>query len=157
MKATTTTSNGPFQIVIQGAGVPQVNGVYRQDGYFANACKYSKQGKWDWANYTFLLNLRGSNDNDNNTKRRRWYISIVPDNGEDESSPCPGTSSSAMIDFYSAPANMTCEHFPPSQGWVKEKGGAGIAPPPRKVSRRYKVNTGGVGGRIVFSKNELLQ
>ena len=111
----TTNNEGPYQIVIEGAGTRAVNGVYSQDGYFENACKYCKDGRWKESEqkfYIFQCNVS------NNTKH--WYISIVPFGGN------PGTSSD--IDFYSAPAGHECLRVPPDKGWVKAPEGTDPAP-----------------------------
>ena len=110
-----TLSESPAQLVVEGAGHPDVNGVYARDGYFERACKYSKRGKYNGNESLFSLFQCNVS---NNTKH--WYISIVPPKG------LPGTN--ADLDFYSAPVNENCTELPPRSGWTKANEGAD--PPP---------------------------
>lgn len=101
-----SANEGPFQVIVANAGQTAVNGTYHQDGYFQEACRYAKDGRFDGKNqrfYIFQCNVS------NNTKH--WYISIVPIGSN------PGTSSD--IDFYSAPVTDACGVYPPRNGWVK--------------------------------------
>jgi len=104
------SNRGPFQIKIEDAGMEQINGTYHQDGYFENACKYSKNGVWKGATYRFFIFQCNVSNN-----TRHWYISIVPTGGN------PGTSSD--IDFYTAPAGLEPSQIPPLRGWVKAQEG----------------------------------
>jgi ubiquitin carboxyl-terminal hydrolase 9/24 len=108
-------NDGPFQITVQGSGNPAVNGVYSQDGFFANACRYTKHGRWNNTDYKFyIFQCHVSNNT------RHWYISIVPYGGN------PGTSSD--IDFYTGPVTEECRHIPPRIGWVKANEGKDPCP-----------------------------
>ena len=109
------TNTGPYQIVIENAGAPDVNGTYNQDGYFEGACKYSRVGRWKNGNYRFYIFQCNVSNN-----TRHWYISIVPSGGS------PGTS--ADIDFYTSSVNTDCSTVPPLKSW--SKGPEGIEPPP---------------------------
>jgi ubiquitin carboxyl-terminal hydrolase 9/24 len=122
-------NEGPYQVVIESAGTPEVNGVYNQDGYFENACKYFREGKWKNSLYKFFIFQCNVS---NNTKH--WYISIVPYGGN------PGTSSD--IDFYSAPATHECARIPPTKGWVKAL--EGLEPAPELSFRTKDDNVLGV-------------
>jgi ubiquitin C-terminal hydrolase len=104
------TNEGPHQIVVTGAGNQAVNGIYRQDGYFQDACKYVMEGRWNGTQnrfYIFCCNVS------NNTKH--WYISIVPVGSQ------PGTSND--IDFYTAPVHERSRMVPPREGWTKAQHG----------------------------------
>jgi hypothetical protein len=101
-----TANDGPYQIVVTRAGNQAVNGVYRQDGTFQEACRYVMEGRWSGGQHRFYIFCCNVS---NNTKH--WYISIVP-----RGSP-PGTSND--IDFYTAPVNEACRTVPPRDGWVK--------------------------------------
>ena len=61
------------------------------------------------------------------TRRRRWYISIVPPGAH------PGTTKDT--DFYAAvPSRAGVASFPPENGWMcipnGSDGGGGVEPPP---------------------------
>lgn len=105
-----TANDGPYQIIIRGAGNAAVNGVYHQDGYFETTCRYVMEGKWNGSRHKFYIFQCNVS---NNTKH--WYISIVPPNQS------PGTSSD--IDFYTAPVSADCERVPPTTGWIKANEG----------------------------------
>jgi ubiquitin carboxyl-terminal hydrolase 9/24 len=108
-------NNGPYQVAIQGAGNPAVNGVYAQAGFFNKICQYSKRGHWkDEDHRFFIFQCHVSNNT------RHWYISIVPSGGN------PGTSSD--IDFYSAPVTENCAKIPPQDGWIKATEGKDPTP-----------------------------
>jgi ubiquitin carboxyl-terminal hydrolase 9/24 len=120
-----TENDGPFQIVVEGAGNPAVNGVYNQDGYFERACRYVKEGTWNKKTRKFyILQCHVSN----NTKH--WYISIVPNGGS------AGTSSD--IDFYTAPLSDEEGHIPPGKEWTISTEGRN--PPPTLLFRPKNVD-----------------
>ena len=110
-----STNDGPYQIIVDGAGNPSINGVYDQDGHFQGACRYARTGRWESRPHRFAIFQCNVS---NNTKH--WYISIVP----------PGTvpGTSADIDFYTAPVNDDCRVVPPRTGWVKAQCGEGNSP-----------------------------
>jgi ubiquitin carboxyl-terminal hydrolase 9/24 len=119
-----TENDGPYQIIVEGAGNPAVNGVYVQDGYFEQACRFVKDGLWNKKQRKFyILQCHVSN----NTKH--WYISIVP------SGASAGTSSD--IDFYTAPLSDEDRHIPPAKEWTIST--EGRSPPPELVFRTKHV------------------
>ena len=48
-------NSGPHQVVVSGAGQTSANGTYHQDGYFQEACKYVKLGRFDGRMQKFSL------------------------------------------------------------------------------------------------------
>lgn len=104
------------RVVVSGAGVKAVNGIYLRNGSFDNVAKYHKAGVWKDREEVFSLFRCRLSD-----QTRRWYISIVPKNI------APGTNKD--VDFYSAPAlNDHCE-YPPENTWTTSKG-EGLDPSP---------------------------
>jgi ubiquitin carboxyl-terminal hydrolase 9/24 len=65
------------QLVVKNAGVPDVNGEYKRTGSCDGVPKYSKQGLFRGREETYMLFRCRLSD-----ETRRWYISIVPHNGE---------------------------------------------------------------------------
>jgi ubiquitin carboxyl-terminal hydrolase 9/24 len=131
-----SANEGPHQIVVTGAGNQAVNGIYRQDGYFQDACKYVMEGRWNGTQnrfYIFCCNVS------NNTKH--WYISIVPVGSQ------PGTSND--IDFYTAPVHERSRTVPPRDGWTKAQHGEDGVP-----ALDYRVRPEDVG--IVSSQIHLV-
>ena len=118
-------NSGPFQIVIENAGARDVNGAYHQDGFFENACKYSRVGRWKNGNYKFFIFQCNVSNN-----TRHWYISIVPSGGS------PGTSSD--IDFYTASVSADCAQVPPAKGWSKGPEGVEPCPALRFIQNRVE-------------------
>jgi len=108
-------NEGPVQITVSGAGLTAANGIYRQDGYFKDACKYALESRWNGRNERFLIFQCSVSNN-----TQHWYISIVPPGVT------PGTSSD--IDFYTAPADPNHKIVPPTTGWIKAV--SGLDPPP---------------------------
>lgn len=102
------------QVCVQFAGCPAVNGVYTKDGHFNDVPKYIRHGQHKDEKCTFCIFKR----NDNICMR--WYISIVPSNGE------PGTS--ADIDLYSNPSVFFIG-IPPFSSGIADKG-TYMHPPP---------------------------
>jgi hypothetical protein len=103
------------RVVVQGAGLDAVNGVYARVGTFENVGKYSMIGSWKGQDHEFSLFRCNTS---NNTKH--WYISIVPMGVQ------PGTSTD--IDFYSAPLSENNPDSPPRLGWTKSSEGHNPAP-----------------------------
>ena len=104
------------RVIVSGAGIAAVNGMYTRNGSFDNVAKYYKTGVWKDREEVFSLFRCRLSD-----QTRRWYISIVPSNIQ------PGTNKD--IDFYSAPAlNDHCE-YPPEKTWTTSKS-EGMDPPP---------------------------
>jgi hypothetical protein len=102
-------------VLVQGAGLDAVNGMYKRVGAFENVGKYCKIAYWQDQNHEFSLFRCNTS---NNTKH--WYISIVPMGVQ------PGTSTD--IDFYSAPLSDKDPDHPPSMGWTKSSEGLDPAP-----------------------------
>jgi ubiquitin carboxyl-terminal hydrolase 9/24 len=126
-------NDGPYQIVVEGAGNSSVNGVYHQCGYFEGGCRYAMSGNWRNERYRFFIFQCNVS---NNTKH--WYISIVPYDSQ------PGTS--ADIDFYTAPATSDFLRVPPHTGWVKSQ--EGTDPLPRLTYKRLS-SEGGTPERVL--------
>ena len=103
------------KIVISGAGLDAINGIYYRDGEFDGVGKYTRKGIWKGMEETFSLFRCNVS---NNTSH--WYISIVPVGVQ------PGTNTD--IDFYSAPVNPQTPNLPPIHGWTKAN--EGIPPSP---------------------------
>jgi hypothetical protein len=103
------------RVLVQGAGLAAVNGVYERVGTFENVGKYATIALWQGQNHEFSLFRCNTS---NNTKH--WYISIVPMGVQ------PGTSTD--IDFYSAPLSDNDPDFPPLMGWTKSSEGHNPAP-----------------------------
>jgi ubiquitin carboxyl-terminal hydrolase 9/24 len=103
------------KIVISGAGLDAINGIYHRDGEFDGVGKYTRKGTWKGMEEAFSLFRCNVS---NNTSH--WYISIVPVGVQ------PGTNTD--IDFYSAPVNPQNPNLPPIHGWTKAN--EGIPPSP---------------------------
>jgi HEPN domain-containing protein len=58
----------PDQVVVEGAGSPQVNGVYKRSGMFNDAPNYTMEGKWNRKDVVFELNQQGP----------YWDITVLP-------------------------------------------------------------------------------
>lgn len=136
------------EIVVEGCGISEINGVYKRCGHCDDAPKYSKTGLWDGREEDFMLFRCKLTDN-----TRRWYISIVPGNSEysdwhcvlifpiisrlclndDSSKPLPATvhpGTTKDIDFYFAPDSPGASFLPPVDGWCFIPS-RGIEPGPR--------------------------
>jgi ubiquitin carboxyl-terminal hydrolase 9/24 len=144
-----TVNDGPYQIVVTRAGNQAVNGVYRQDGTFQDACRYVMEGRWTGEQHRFYIFCCNVS---NNTKH--WYISIVPRGSS------PGTSND--IDFYTAPVNEACRTVPPREGWVKAQNGEdalpileyrmrpeGVEIAKQLIGTNIRVDGGGGGGFVL--------
>lgn len=133
------------RIIVEGAGVHAVNGVYTRDGHLDNVGKYSKTEVWDNDEAIFSLFRCKLSDG-----TRRWYISIVPKGIQ------PGTNKD--IDFYSAPIMDEFSETPPEERWTTAKG-EGIDPAPVVFLKHENVvNTEDQvdgDGRFVEGDNEM--
>jgi len=119
------------KVIVRGAGLVVVDGVYHPAGTFDRVGKYMREGVWKDRKETFSLFRCHVSDN-----TKRWYISIVPKNVQ------PGTNTD--IDFYSAPVVEEQSQFPPSKGWTKA--GEGADPPPIvEWTRLQQTQQGDVG------------
>jgi hypothetical protein len=109
------TKYRPELVIVQGAGLEVINGMYHRDGMFENAGKYTKEGHWKGVDEIFSLFRCNVSNN-----TQHWYISIVPPGVQ------PGTNTD--IDFYSAPVNEQNPDVPPARGWTKANEGQGQPP-----------------------------
>jgi len=103
------------KIIVSGAGLVTVNGVYNYNGAFDTVARYSKSGIWKNREETFSLFRCRLSDN-----TKRWYISIVPKNIQ------PGTNKDT--DFYLATATGDQSELPDSVTWMTAKEGTEPAP-----------------------------
>ena len=103
---------GADLILVRGAGIEGINGVYTREGTFKGAGLYTKRGKRNNVVEKFSL-FRC-------IKFESWYISIVPNDS------VPGTNKD--IDFYGAPFYGEAPSIPPEVGWAEFMNG--IAPSP---------------------------
>eukprot|EP00555_Chaetoceros_dichaeta_P011217 CAMPEP_0198254256 /NCGR_PEP_ID=MMETSP1447-20131203/4584_1 /TAXON_ID=420782 /ORGANISM="Chaetoceros dichaeta, Strain CCMP1751" /LENGTH=173 /DNA_ID=CAMNT_0043940231 /DNA_START=678 /DNA_END=1199 /DNA_ORIENTATION=+ len=111
-------------IIVSGAGLITVNGVYNYDGIFDTAAKYSKRGMWKNREVTFSLFRCLLSDN-----TKRWYISIVPSDIQ------PGTNKDT--DFYLATSTGDQSELPDSVMWMTAKEGKEPAPTATLSGARY--------------------
>lgn len=118
---------GDQSILVEGAGIPSINGIYVCDGEFGCVNRYSKVGEHNDEKVLFVLFQCNVS---NNTKH--WYISIVPKNGQ------PGTNTD--IDFYSVPVTEASDDYPPMTGWTKAP--EGKDPPPTVKLREQRQSSG---------------
>ncbi len=63
----------PLQIIVQGAGCSVANGIYSRDGFYENAYKFTRPGKWYGNAVTFHIFLYKNPSN-----YKRWFITAVP-------------------------------------------------------------------------------
>lgn len=112
------------EIIVKGAGAPEINGIYKRAGAFDHAPKYTRAVRYNGMDEEFSLFRCRLTDN-----TRRWYISIVPMNAH------PGTTKD--IDFYAAvPSREDNNSFlPPGKGWMCIPGSGGAMPPPEVYPR----------------------
>jgi hypothetical protein len=80
------------KVIVQGAGLDVINGVYVRDGIVDGAGRYVKKAIWNGVEDTFSLFRCNVSNN-----TQHWFISIVPVGAQ------PGTN--ADTDFYSAPVS----------------------------------------------------
>mmetsp|Transcript_51397 Transcript_51397/g.61901 ORF Transcript_51397/g.61901 Transcript_51397/m.61901 type:complete len:362 (-) Transcript_51397:89-1174(-) len=99
------------KIVVKGAGTPEVNGTYIQEGVHQDTPMYLMEGMWEGREVIFSIFL---------CSETTWYISIMPE-GE-----MPGEPT--YIDFYYCDhASNNCWKIP-SRGWQPIN--IGQTPPP---------------------------
>jgi hypothetical protein len=111
---------GNTKVIVQGAGLDVINGVYVRDGIVEGAGRYVKKAIWNGVEDTFSLFRCNVSNN-----TQHWFISIVPVGAQ------PGTK--VDTDFYSAPALTHYADYPPEQGWTKAS--EGTDPPPMVLVR----------------------
>lgn len=103
-------------VIVEGAGISQVNGTYTSAGMWDNVDLFTKTDCWEGVNQTFSLFRCRLSDNS-----KRWYISIVPENNN------PGTSSDT--DFYYQLATGNAREVPGMLNWVSARGSEADPPP----------------------------
>lgn len=106
-------------MIVEGCGVPEINGLYTKRGTFDGVPKYSRATRYHGKEEEFSLFRCKLTDN-----TRRWYISIVPMSAH------PGTTKD--IDFYAAVPFPSGEnsHLPPKSKWMSIPNSGGILPAP---------------------------
>jgi hypothetical protein len=97
----------PFEILVQSAGNPIVNGLYRRQGMWQGAFKYSKEGRHTHNGVEHELCIVLCRLSNNNAS---WFISAVQ-LGHD-------TGSTIYIDYYRS-HHVALDNFriPPREGW----------------------------------------
>lgn len=98
-------------IVVEGAGIPEINGRYARRGSNDGVPMYRMNAAYDGSDVEFTLFRCKLTDNS-----RRWYISIVPPNAR------PGTSRD--VDYYTAVPDTKGGDGPPTERWMCIPGGA---------------------------------
>lgn len=124
-----TTSIMPCCDAVQvtGAGVEQVNGIYKRTGSWDNVGMYTKKDIWeDNGEQTFTLYRCNTYNNS-----KRWCISILPTTTVfDSSATCNSHSACTAvdIDFYQQEAMGSRGEVPGmvSSQWVSLRGGNGV-------------------------------
>lgn len=133
--------DGCDAVHVQGAGIPQVNGIYKRTGSWDNVGLYTRKGLWkDNTEQTFTLYRCKTYNNS-----KRWCISILPtststsststdkDDGNHHQSCHSSSSTSLDIDFYQQEATGNRDEVPgilSSHQWVSvKKGRANDCPP----------------------------
>jgi len=132
------------KVIVSGAGVKAINGIYTRSGSFDGVAKYQKNGIWKDKEETFSLFRCKLSD-----QSKRWYISIVPKNIQ------PGTNKD--LDFYSAQGRNEFSEYPPEK-WMTAMG-EGIDPPPTLTWKRDVVpdvdeDPSDNGGRLVTGEGD---
>ncbi|KAL7554446.1 hypothetical protein ACHAWF_017892 [Thalassiosira exigua] len=114
------------EMVVEGCGVSEINGIYKRSGHYDDVPKYSRTTRYNGRDEEFSLFRCKLTDN-----TRRWYISIVPLGSH------PGTTKD--IDFYAAVpnANGTDGQGPPRDNWMCIPNSDGAMPPPVVYPRPY--------------------
>ena len=111
----------PSEMIVDGCGVAEINGVYKKKGIVDDCPKYVHTARYRGRDEEFHLFRCKLTDN-----TRRWYISIVPPGAH------PGTTKD--IDFYAAVPSKAGDVFPPEKNWMcipnGSDGGGGVEPPP---------------------------
>jgi ubiquitin carboxyl-terminal hydrolase 9/24 len=123
-------------VVVEGCGVPVINGTYKRHGSCDGVPKYCRSAVWNDKEEDFMLFRCKLSD-----ESRRWYISVVPGNVH------PGTTKD--IDFYWAPANMSSSKLPPQNRWQTIQG-QGIQPCPHVYAKPIYQDGDGQGNDVVF-------
>lgn len=120
---TPVPNDGPAQMEIKGAGAEAVNGVYVQDGYSCNACRYKRRTKVGTSTTGWVYLYQHLNER----RGRYWYLSIAPSGHK------PGVTEDKGLYtvMYKAPVHQDCIHVPPQVGWETSDDSIGQNPAPR--------------------------
>jgi len=112
------------EMVVDGCGVTEINGIYKRAGKFDGVPKYSRSTRFQGRDEDFSLFRCKLTDN-----TRRWYISIVPMSSH------PGTTKD--IDFYAAvpSPNGIDGDLPPRTNWMSIPKSGGTLPAPEVYPR----------------------
>ncbi len=108
------------EIMVEGAGLQEVNGTYSRSGLHDGVAKFVKTTIYNRRPVNFMLFRCKLLDG-----TRRWYISIVPEDVN------PGTTQD--IDFYAAhllSSGIVDHSIPPRDGWIAIPSNGGSSPPP---------------------------
>ena len=130
--------DGEGIVQVEGAGIAAVNGLYTREGTFDGVEKFQKVGIWEDMQQKFSLFRYKLNDNS-----KRWYISIVPQDGN------PGTSKD--IDFYYQVATGGSREIPGTSEWAAATNEPNVEPAPRVLYRRE------IDGSDMDTRNEELE
>ena len=98
-----------IMVVVEGSGIPSINGTYKQHGSYDGAPMYIRPGVWQGSEVDFKI-YRYS---------RKWYISINPTNSK------PGSGN--YIDFYVV-FHESVDDVPPINNWTVVAEGVYPAP-----------------------------
>ena len=93
--------NGTKEVVVEGAGTPEVNGIYKRIGAHWGASKYKKSAQYKGEDVEFMLYRLGRVSRG---KNKSWHISIWPEEDGD-------------IDFYKTTEDSD-DSIPPLDKWV---------------------------------------
>ncbi len=107
----------PGSVLVRGAGMAEVNGVYTSTRKFDGVPKFSKLGMYNSEQREFSLFRCVLSD-----QTRRWYISVIPPNMK------PGTNKD--IDFYFCPATGMENETPHEGNWEPSSKDSGLSPAP---------------------------
>lgn len=126
---TTTTGNNTTScdaVQVTGAGVAQVNGIYKRTGSWDNVGMFTKKGVWqDNIEQTFTLYRCNSYNNS-----KRWCISILPSSATTATAVNDSACTAVVdIDFYQQAASGIRNEVPGmlSSQWVSvSRGGSTI-------------------------------
>jgi hypothetical protein len=61
---------GGGSVIVTGAGVPEVNGIYCEDGKCDGVMQYTKEGKWEGESGKYMLYRAKGNP----SKKRHWFM-----------------------------------------------------------------------------------
>lgn len=107
----------PGVIIVKGAGMSEINGIYTSSRKFDGVSKFTKTAQWQNQQREFTLFRCVLSDHS-----RRWYISIIPPNQK------PGTNKD--IDFYYCPATGVDNEIPHEGAWEPNSKDPALSPAP---------------------------